>query len=111
MYVINTHTHIYIGCSCKYGHHRFLPGLAGFTGHETSQFQKTLYISVLYVCIIYVSLFIQGKAKVATEKTEISPEKKDETVCSGGSMRDTPLFCKILTCKCRGDVFYQKGFI
>lgn len=74
MYVINTY--IYIGCSCKYGHHRFLPGLAGFTGHETSQFQKTLYISVLYICIIYVSLFIQGKAKVATEKTEISPEKK-----------------------------------
>ena len=76
MYVINTHIYIYIGCSCKYGHHRFLPGLAGFTGHETSQFQKTLYISVLYICIIYVSLFIQGKAKVATEKTEISPEKK-----------------------------------
>ena len=110
--VCNKHTHIYIyiGCSCKYGHHRFLPGLAGFTGHETSQFQKTLYISVLYVLFMY-RCSSKEKLRLQPRKPRFLQKKKDETVCSGGSMRDTPLFCKILTCKCRGDVFYQKGFI
>ena len=72
--VCNKHTDIYIWCSCKYGHHRFLPGLAGFTGHEASQFQKTLYC--MYVLFMYRCLFIQGKAKVATEKTGISRKKR-----------------------------------